>query len=69
MRVSFVCNPESVVPQEPFNYINAESTTSNITNTFTIYTSLVCKKGKHGYELQDYQKQQQRLISTGKIEL
>jgi hypothetical protein len=66
MRVSFVCNPESVVPQEPFNYIHAESTSSNITATITIYTSLVCKKGKHGYELQDYQKQQ--LISK-KIEL
>ena len=68
LRVSFICNPESVVPQEPFNYIHAESTSSNITATITIYTSLVCKKGKHGgYELQDYQKQQ--LISKGKIEL
>ena len=65
MRVSFVCNPESVVPQEPFNYM--ESTASIIKANITIYTSLVCKKGKHGYELQDYQKQQ--LISTGKIEL
>ena len=69
MRVSFVCNPESVVPQEPFNYYaESPSTPANIiTANITIYTSLVCKKGKHGYELQDYQKQQ--LISTGKIEL
>ena len=72
LRVSFICNPESVVPQEPFNYVaesTAASSPSDITANITIYTSLVCKKGKHGYELQDYQKQQQRLISTGKIEL
>ena len=70
--ISFVCNPVSVVPQEPFVYESTakyectrgsggqctEWSPTTTSASITVYTSLVCAKG--GTELREYQKRADR---------
>tara|TARA_B110000208_G_scaffold15986_1_gene19184 strand:- start:29 stop:913 length:885 start_codon:yes stop_codon:yes gene_type:complete len=54
--ISFECNPESVIPQEPFVY--EPYIMGSTIATITIYTSVVCANG--GTELREYQKRADR---------